>query len=73
MLVFFDDILIYSSSWAEHRQHIRAVFQVLCTNRLVLKRSKCFFGEQSMAYLGHIITGNGVIMDPAKVEQYRHG
>jgi hypothetical protein len=68
ILVFFDDILIYSASWAEHLQHVRAVFQELRTHRLALKQSKCSFDAPEVAYLGHIISSNGVDMDPSKVE-----
>ena len=45
VLVFFDDILIYSKTWVEHIQHIRMVFQLLRDHHLFLKRSKCSFGE----------------------------
>jgi len=68
VLVFFDDILIYSATWTEHLQHVRAVFNVLRVNHLAIKQSKCTFGEQAVHYLGHIITSDGVTMDPAKVE-----
>ena len=68
VLVFFDDILIYSSSWAEHLQHMRQVFQLLQEQKLALKRTKCSFGETQVGYLGHIISDKGVAMDPAKVE-----
>jgi hypothetical protein len=44
VLVFFDDILIYSSSWAEHLRHLHLVFSKLQDQRLVVKRSKCAFG-----------------------------
>lgn len=67
VLVFFDDILVYSSSWADHLQHVRAVFDVLRANQLAIKRSKCSFGESSVAYLGHVIAANGVAMDRSKV------
>ncbi|WVZ76926.1 hypothetical protein U9M48_024844 [Paspalum notatum var. saurae] len=67
VLVFFDDIWIYSSSWAEHLQHVKAVLQLLRRHELFLKRSKCFFGQETVVYLGHIISGNGVAMDPDKV------
>jgi len=67
VLVFFDDILIYSSSWAEHLQHVRAVFDTLRANHLTIKQSKCTFGTSSVSYLGHIISHDGVTMDPAKV------
>ena len=68
VLVFFDNILIYSATWTEHLQHVQAVFQVLRAHRLAIKQNKCTFGEQVIHYLGHIITGDGVTMDPAKVE-----
>ena len=48
VLVFFDDILIYSASWTEHLQHIRAVFDVLREHQLHLKRSKCAFASSSV-------------------------
>jgi hypothetical protein len=68
VLVFFDDILIYSTSWSEHLQHVRVVLTALRQHRLVVKQSKCVFGSQSVAYLGHVISASGVVMDPAKVE-----
>jgi hypothetical protein len=67
VLVFFDDILIYSSSWVEHLQHIGVVLMVLRAHRLHLKRSKCSFGATSVAYLGHVISAGGVAMDADKV------
>lgn len=68
VLVFFDDILIYSSTWAEHLQHIRAVLDLLHTHSLFLKRSKCVFGEERVAYLGHVISASGVTMDSTKID-----
>lgn len=68
ILVFFDDILIFSSSWAEHLHHVRAVLAVLHQHRLFVKHSKCAFGEESISYLGHVISAAGVAMDPAKVQ-----
>jgi hypothetical protein len=67
VLVFFDDILISSASWAEHLGHVRAVFSVLQQHQLFVKQSKCAFGVESIAYLRHIISAAGVSMDPAKV------
>jgi hypothetical protein len=60
ILVFFDDILIYSASLAEHLRHVRAVRTVLHQHHLFVKRSKCAFGVDSIAYLGHIISAQGV-------------
>jgi hypothetical protein len=71
VLVFFDDILIYSSSWAEHLCHIRAVLTMLQQHQLFVKQSKCAFAVPSVAYLGHVISASGVAMDPAKVEAVR--
>ena len=67
VMVFFDDILIFSSSWAEHLQHINIVLDALRAHRLHLKRSKCSFGASSVAYLGHVISAGGVAMDADKV------
>ncbi|WVZ98114.1 hypothetical protein U9M48_043592 [Paspalum notatum var. saurae] len=67
VLVFFDDILIYSSSWAEHLQHIHLVLQTLADHSLFLKRSKCSFAASSVAYLGHVISAAGAAMDEDKI------
>ena len=67
VMVFFDDILIFISSWAEHLQHIRIILDALRAHRLHLKRSKCSFGASSVAYLGHVISAGGVAMDADKV------
>jgi hypothetical protein len=56
VLVFFDDILIYGSSWSDHLRHVKLVLGAMRTHKLFLKRSKCSFGEESMAYLGHVIS-----------------
>ncbi|WVZ68005.1 hypothetical protein U9M48_017002 [Paspalum notatum var. saurae] len=68
VLVFFDDILIYSTTWVEHLQHISVVLGALRSHRLHLKRSKCSFGASSVTYLGHVISADGVAMDADKVE-----
>jgi hypothetical protein len=67
VLVFFDDILVYSSSWEEHLRHLHLVFTKLQEQALFVKRSKCAFGERTVAYLGHVISEDGVAMDAAKV------
>ncbi|KAJ9542329.1 hypothetical protein OSB04_028835 [Centaurea solstitialis] len=68
VIVFFDDILIYSSSLTAHVDHLRCVFHYLQKYQFYVKRSKCVFGATSLEYLGHIISGQGVEMDPKKVE-----
>jgi hypothetical protein len=67
VLVFFNDILIYSQTWTDHLKHIRAVLTVLRTNLLRVKRSKCMFASTSVSYLGHVISTARVSMDSAKV------
>eukprot|EP00267_Zea_mays_P045001 XP_020397235.1 uncharacterized protein LOC109941145 [Zea mays] len=71
VLVFFDDILIYSRTWADHLRHLRAVFGALQQHQLFVKRSKCAFTASSIAYLGHVVSAAGVAMDPAKVQAVR--
>ena len=68
VLVFFDDILIYSTLCTKHLQHIHAVLDVLRVHHLHIKRSKCTFAAPSVQYLGHVISTAGVAMDSAKVE-----
>jgi hypothetical protein len=67
MLIFFDDILIFSDSWSCHLQHVCAVLQRLHEHNLTVKRSKCAFDTMSVAYLGHVISAKGVAMDADKV------
>jgi hypothetical protein len=67
VLVFFDDILIFSDSWSSHLQHVRVVLHRLCEHSLVVKRSKCTFDTKSVVYLGHVISAEGVTMDAEKV------
>lgn len=68
VLVFFDDILVYSSTWQEHLYHLTLTFQVLEEQQLVIKLSKCKFAQVQIEYLGHIISRQGVVVDPSKVE-----
>ncbi|KAG1953738.1 retrotransposable element [Pimephales promelas] len=66
--VYLDDILIFSSSLQEHVQHVRQVLQRLLENGLFVKAEKCVFHAQSVPFLGHIISVEGVRMDPDKVK-----
>jgi hypothetical protein len=68
VLIFFDDILIYSKSWVDHLRHLRVILTELRRHVLFIKCSKCAFGVSSVAYLDHIISEAGVAMDPAKVQ-----
>lgn len=68
VLIFFDDILIYSRTAEEHEEHLSTVFQVLRENQLFANRKKCVFGQSSIEYLGHVIDANGVSADPDKLK-----
>ena len=67
MLVFFDDILIYSLDWPTHLFHLVEVLSLLAQHHLVANRKKCSFGLTFVEYLGNIISAKGVEMDPSKV------
>jgi hypothetical protein len=67
-LVFFDDILIYSTSLSDHVNHLKTVLEVLRQNKLFAKLSKCTFGQTEIDYLGHIISKDGVATDPSKLQ-----
>jgi len=66
--VFLDDILIYSRTHEEHEEHLRLVLQCLRENKLYAKMSKCSFFQSKIHYLGHIISSEGIAVDPAKIE-----
>ena len=68
LLVFFNDILIYNKSWKDHVEHVERVLQLLAEKQLYAKRSKCFFGVQEVEYLGHIVSHEGVKVDPSKIK-----
>jgi hypothetical protein len=68
VLVFFDDILIYSKSWEDHVRHVDKVLQLLKEQQLYAKPSKCFFGVKEVEYLVHIVSHEGVKVDPNKIK-----
>ncbi|CAL9026375.1 unnamed protein product [Prunus brigantina] len=68
VIVFIDDILIYSSSQEEHEQHLSIVLQTLREHKLFAKLSKCEFWLTEVKFLGHVISKEGIAVDPAKVE-----
>ncbi|OMO91168.1 reverse transcriptase [Corchorus capsularis] len=68
VLVFFDDILIYSASLEEHLIPLQKVLELLMTHKYFAKQSKCSFARPSIDYLGHIISASGVQVDPSKIK-----
>ena len=67
-LVFFDDILVYSTSLEEHVQQLRIILETMRSNQLFAKQSKCVFGAEQVEYLGHVISSKGVATDPQKIQ-----
>ena len=67
VLIFFDDILVYSKDWTSHLQHLHYVMTLMQQHQLFAKASKCQFGVSTVAYLGHIISKDGVSADPEKI------
>jgi hypothetical protein len=67
VLVFFDDILVYSASFEDHVVHLQQVFELLSTEQWKIKLSKCTFAKNQVAYLGHLITQQGVATDASKI------
>ncbi|XP_066365145.1 uncharacterized protein [Miscanthus floridulus] len=68
VIVFFDDILVFSPSLESHVKHLQQVFDWLRRDQWRLKKSKCGFARQSISYLGHMISAAGLSTDPAKVQ-----
>ena len=68
VLVYLDDVMVYSATESEHLEHVNLVLQALTNARLHLKPSKCHFAQPSTIFLGYKISADGISMDPKKVE-----
>jgi hypothetical protein len=68
VMVFIDDILVYSRNEEEHEEHLRLVLHKLLDHRLYVKLSKCEFWLKQVAFLGHIISKGRIVVDPSKIE-----
>ncbi|KAL0560519.1 hypothetical protein IC582_000924 [Cucumis melo] len=68
VVVFIDDILVYSKTEAEHMKHLHQVLEILRVNNLYAKFSMCEFWLKKVSFLGHIVSSDGVSVDPAKIE-----
>ena len=71
VIVFLDDILIYSKTLSDHQQHVRKVLKLLRENQLYAKESKCEFFQQSVSFLGHVVGAAGISMEADKVKAIR--
>ena len=68
VIVFIDDILIYSPSEEEHQSHLSVVLKLLREHQLYAKLSKCEFWLSEVKFLGHVVSKNGISVDPGKIE-----
>ena len=72
MIVFIDDILVYSKSKKEHEEHFRMVLEMLREKKLYAKFSKCEFWLNAVSFLGHVVSKDGVMVDPSKIETVKN-
>jgi hypothetical protein len=68
VIVFIDDILVYSKSLEEHEDHLRIVLQILRDKKLYAKLKKCEFWLNQVVFLGHVVSKDGITVDPSKIE-----
>lgn len=68
VIIFIDDILVYSPRIEEHEQHLRVVLQILKGKKLYAMFSKCEFWLDSVAFLGYVVSDNGIKVDQKKIE-----
>jgi hypothetical protein len=68
VIVYLDDILIFSGIWDEHLRHVKQVFDTLQREKLYVKFSKREFGKTALMYLGHIVGGEQLKIDPSKID-----
>nr|GFC20407.1 putative reverse transcriptase domain-containing protein [Tanacetum cinerariifolium] len=71
MIVFIDDILIYSKNEKEHEEHLKAILGLLNEEKLYVEFSKCKFWIPKVQFLGHVIDSRGIHVDPAKIESIK--
>jgi len=68
VIAFIDDVLVYSKTLEEHKQHVRAVLEVLRKHKLYAKSNKCAFFRQEISFLGHVVSSKGVYMESDKIK-----
>lgn len=68
VVVYFDDILVYSETLQDHLEHLRSVFQTLREQKLFANLQKCHFITDNLVFLGYVVSSAGIKMDPSKVE-----
>ena len=73
VVVFIDDILVFSKDEEEHEEHLCLVLEKLREHQLYAKFSKCEFWLKEDGFLGHVISGEGIVVDPTKVQSVTEG
>jgi hypothetical protein len=68
VVVYLDDIVVYSDTLKDHSKHLRTVFKALRDNELYVKKEKCLFGQQEITFLGHVVGGGKLRMDERKMK-----
>jgi len=69
VVVFVDEILIYSKTKEQHKEHLKIILQVLREHQLYAKLSKCDFYKDKIQYMGHVISVDGISVDPEKIKE----
>ena len=67
VVIFIDDILIYSKNQEEHKEHLNIMLEILRKHQLYANFSKCDFFKTKIQYLGHVILVEGIVVDPKKI------
>lgn len=71
VVVFLDDVLVYSATMEEHVVHLRQVLDLISQQQLYLKESKCVFSQEKLEFLGHVVSASGITIDPKKSKVIR--
>jgi hypothetical protein len=72
VVVFIDDILVFSKNEEEHAEHLRLVLQKLREHKLYAKQSKCEFWLREVSFWGHVVSNGGIAVDPSKAKDVRN-
>src|SRR4051812_26623241 len=72
VLVYLDDINVFSTTFEEHMEHLREVLERFWRAKLKLNREKCYFCKRKLKFIGHVISSDGIQLDPGKVDKVKN-